>query len=172
MSVHTKYTGCGISQLTAVHFVGGHILGNWCSNRETCARRNLCKEWWHHCFVIKKWLSEPWPHFCIHCQHFRLTDLYRTLYFSVHMRCVGNLSNSNTGHTKWRETASLVTFEHLFTRVPVVSRFFFSSPRHPDRLWGPPNLLSNEYRRGSSDGGKANHSPPTTSPFAETRQLT
>jgi hypothetical protein len=21
----------------------------------------------------------------------------------------------------------------------------FSSPRRPDRLWGPPNLLSNEY---------------------------
>jgi hypothetical protein len=27
-------------------------------------------------------------------------------------------------------------------RVPVRSRIFFS-PRRPDRLWGPPNLLSN-----------------------------
>jgi hypothetical protein len=27
-------------------------------------------------------------------------------------------------------------------RVPIGSRIFFS-PRHPDRLWGPPNLLSN-----------------------------
>jgi hypothetical protein len=30
-------------------------------------------------------------------------------------------------------------------RVPVRSRIF-SSPRRPDRFWGPPNLLSNEYR--------------------------
>jgi hypothetical protein len=31
-------------------------------------------------------------------------------------------------------------------RVPVGSRIFFS-PRRPDRLWGPPSLLSNGYRR-------------------------
>jgi hypothetical protein len=30
-------------------------------------------------------------------------------------------------------------------RVSVGSRIF-SSPQHPDRLWGPPNLLSNGYR--------------------------
>jgi hypothetical protein len=30
-------------------------------------------------------------------------------------------------------------------QVPVGSRIF-SSPRRPDRLWGPPNLLSNGYR--------------------------
>jgi hypothetical protein len=29
--------------------------------------------------------------------------------------------------------------------VPVRSKIF-SSPRRPDRLWGPPNLLSNAYR--------------------------
>jgi hypothetical protein len=30
-------------------------------------------------------------------------------------------------------------------RVPVGARIFFSA-RRPDRLWGPPSLLSNEYR--------------------------
>jgi hypothetical protein len=30
-------------------------------------------------------------------------------------------------------------------RVPVGSSIF-SSPDRPDRLWGPPNLLSNGYR--------------------------
>jgi hypothetical protein len=39
-------------------------------------------------------------------------------------------------------------------RVPVGSRIFFS-PRRPDRLWGPPSLLSNRYR-----GREADHSPP------------
>jgi hypothetical protein len=29
-------------------------------------------------------------------------------------------------------------------RVPIRSRIF-TSPYRPDRLWGPPNLLSNEY---------------------------
>jgi hypothetical protein len=37
-------------------------------------------------------------------------------------------------------------------RVPVGSRIL-SSPRLPDRLWGPPNLLSNGYG-GSFPGGK------------------
>jgi hypothetical protein len=38
-------------------------------------------------------------------------------------------------------------------RVPGGSRIF-SSPRRPDRFWGPPSLLSNGYR-GLSPGGKA-----------------
>jgi hypothetical protein len=50
-------------------------------------------------------------------------------------------------------------------RVPVGSRIF-TSLRLPDRLWGPPNLLSNGYRGFFSWGVKrpgreADHSPPT-----------
>jgi hypothetical protein len=38
-------------------------------------------------------------------------------------------------------------------RVPVEARIF-SSPCRPDRLWGPPILVSNGYQ-GSFPGGKA-----------------
>jgi hypothetical protein len=37
-------------------------------------------------------------------------------------------------------------------RVPIGSRVF-SSPCRPDRLWDPPNLLSNEYWGGGSFPG-------------------
>jgi hypothetical protein len=45
---------------------------------------------------------------------------------------------------------------------------FISSPQRPDRLWGPPRLLSNGYRGARSSGVKwqgreADHSPPPTS---------
>jgi hypothetical protein len=39
-------------------------------------------------------------------------------------------------------------------RVPVGSRIF-SSPRRPDRVWGPSNLLSNRYRGLFFPEGKA-----------------
>jgi hypothetical protein len=57
-------------------------------------------------------------------------------------------------------------------RVPVGSRIF-SSPRRPDRLWCPPNLLSNEYRvlfpRGVKRlGRKADHLPPTSAEVKKT----
>jgi hypothetical protein len=52
-------------------------------------------------------------------------------------------------------------------RHPVDSRIF-SSPRRPDLLWGPPNLLSNEYPGGKSAGAETHHSPPTSAEVKKT----
>jgi hypothetical protein len=41
--------------------------------------------------------------------------------------------------------------------VPVGSRIFFP-PRYPNRIWGPPNFLSNGYR--GRQGSEADHSLP------------
>jgi hypothetical protein len=55
--------------------------------------------------------------------------------------------------------------------VPVGSRIF-SCPRRRDRLWGPPNLLSNGYLGLSSGvkrpGRETDHSPPAS---AEVKQM-
>jgi hypothetical protein len=57
-------------------------------------------------------------------------------------------------------------------RVPVVSRIF-TSPCHSDRLWSPPNLLSNGYQgllpRGNKRPGReAGRSPPTNAEVKKT----
>ena len=57
-------------------------------------------------------------------------------------------------------------------RVLVGSRIFFSS-LHPDRLWGPPNLLSGGYRGALSQRVKrpvrqADQSPPASAEVKKT----
>jgi hypothetical protein len=56
-------------------------------------------------------------------------------------------------------------------RVPVGSRIF-SSPQRPDRLWGPPTILSNGYRdsfsRVKRQVREADHSPPASAEVKET----
>jgi hypothetical protein len=49
------------------------------------------------------------------------------------------------------------TAKGVGVRVPVGAGFF-SSPR-PDRLWGPPSLLSNGYWVALSPGREADHLP-------------
>jgi hypothetical protein len=57
-------------------------------------------------------------------------------------------------------------------RVPVGARFF-SSPRRPDRFWGPPSLLTNRYQGLFAPGVKrpwreADPSPPTSAEVKNT----
>jgi hypothetical protein len=48
----------------------------------------------------------------------------------------------------------------------IVESRIITSPCPPDRLWGPPNLLYNEYRELfpgiKRPGREADHSPPTS----------
>jgi hypothetical protein len=62
-------------------------------------------------------------------------------------------------------------------RGPTEARGFFLSPVCPDRLWGPPSLLSNGYR-GPFLGGKvrpgrdADHSTPSTAQVVKSTSCT
>jgi hypothetical protein len=68
--------------------------------------------------------------------------LYRKLHsiFSVYLAC-GMSRDSSVGIA----TDYGLQGRGVGVWVPVGSRIF-SSPRRPDGLWGPPNLLSNGYR--------------------------
>jgi hypothetical protein len=46
----------------------------------------------------------------------------------------------------WDSAAGVAIGYGLGVLVPIGASIF-SSPLHPDRLWGPPSLLSNGYRR-------------------------
>jgi hypothetical protein len=46
-------------------------------------------------------------------------------------------------------------------QVPVGSRIF-SSPHHPDWVWGPPNLLHSGYPGVKQPGREVNHLPPAS----------
>jgi hypothetical protein len=89
-----------------------------------------------------------------------------------HWKIYGRSSQTNSECTIYRDsvvgiaTGYVLDDQGIGVRVPVGLRIF-SSPRRPDRLWGPLNLLSNGYRRGSFPGGKAarrgaHHSPPSS----------
>jgi hypothetical protein len=76
--------------------------------------------------------------------------------------------NNNNNNNRSREiSVGMATGYGLdgLGSIPGSARFFFS-PQLPDRLWGPPSLLYNEYRGPLSPGVKrrrreADHSPPS-----------
>jgi hypothetical protein len=56
-------------------------------------------------------------------------------------------------------------YECVWLLFPVGAGIFFSSPPRPDRLWGPPSLLSKFYRGAHSPDVQlpcrgSDHSPP------------
>jgi hypothetical protein len=63
---------------------------------------------------------------------------------SMKLNCV-NVKDYNRDSAVGIATGYALDSRGVGVRVPVVARF--SSPRRPDRLWGPPSLLSNGYRR-------------------------
>jgi hypothetical protein len=77
---------------------------------------NICRE--HYAIIFFKWYSKFAPNLNNNC------------------------SRQNRRHSDWLWTGKRRGLEF---RVPVGSRIF-SSPRRPDRLWGPPSLLANGHR--------------------------
>jgi hypothetical protein len=64
-----------------------------------------------------------------------------------------NISHSESGITVCIATGYGLDDREVGVRLPVESRIF-SSARRPDQLWGPRNLLPNEYQGCFSRGVK------------------
>jgi hypothetical protein len=92
----------------------------------------LFKTWWYCCLIVCsygcllniKWQKPNWH------------KLYKYFYYGI-----GNIDN------KWSGIATSYGLDKrgVGVQVPVGSRIF-SSPCHPNRLCGPPSLLSTGYR--------------------------
>jgi hypothetical protein len=91
------------------------------------------------------------------CARSRNRSCYRALPLSIRHVPDSN-SGRDTDNPEWGvlllssvtpgkclESTSVLDGRGVGVRVSVGTRFV-SSPRRPDRLWGPPNLLSNGYR--------------------------
>jgi hypothetical protein len=65
--------------------------------------------------------------------------------FSAQYLANNNNNNRSRDSVVGIETSYGLDDRGVGVRVPVGSRIF-PSPDRPDRLWGPPNLLSNEYQ--------------------------
>jgi hypothetical protein len=97
--------------------------------------------------------TENWRSILYKRTHFiRTNALFPTLQTSLFtfIYCRHNSVKLIVNIRSWDSVVGIETGDGLDdrgvgVRVPVGSRIFFSS-RRPDRLWGPPSLLSNEYR--------------------------
>jgi hypothetical protein len=97
---------------------------------------------------LENWVSQN-----ICCKNFRLVFLtgnytMDSLFLNIVSLCIYTYIYIHS--ERERETVGIATGygpddRGIGFRVPIGSRIF-SSPRHPDRLWGPHNLLSNGYR--------------------------
>jgi hypothetical protein len=102
--------------------------------------------------------------YCV-TEHFWSIFMLRDVKFYDLYKCVSNIqillvNNNEVGIA----TGYGLDGRKRGARVPVGAGFF-SSPRCPHRLWGPPSLLSNGYRGDLSpevkrSGREADHSPP------------
>jgi hypothetical protein len=84
-----------------------------------------------------------------------LEDLHTVLYYIILLEPVYQSRCSNLA-TGWTVRGS----------NPGRGKIFFSSPKRPDGLWGPPSLLFNGYRGFfpgvKRPGRQINHSPPSS----------
>jgi hypothetical protein len=112
----------------------------------------------------------------MHCSILYWTELLQEhlqsafMFYRTFTLC-SNILNAISNYTSSRDSAVGIATGYGLNdrgvRVPVsLGSRIFSSPRRLDRLWGPPNLLSNGYG-GSFPGVKqpvseTDHSPPTS----------
>jgi hypothetical protein len=76
--------------------------------------------------------------------HFlKINDPEEMEFYNINRLAIGKIRRR--GSTVIIATALGLEDQGVRVQVPVGSRIF-TSPYHPDQVWGPPNLLSNGYQ--------------------------
>ena len=124
----------------------------------------------------------------IYCQADIILDVHETklmcfIHFSVDTEniCNRDMLLTRQGELTDRNNCPL---PHSFTpcaqkcgSIAYRNNRFFSSPKRPDRFWGPPSLLFQEYKECSFPGSKAAvcaifHTPPSCAKVNNDRNCT
>jgi hypothetical protein len=90
-------------------------------------------------------LRKPKTHFLVHKTLPLGHILSSIILVDILIHCFFNMSTNVIWLVREEPTGYELDDRRVGVRVPVGSRIF-SSPCRPDRLWGPPNLLTNGYR--------------------------
>jgi hypothetical protein len=82
------------------------------------------------------------------CRSYISVSVELTTVLILLIQCIYEISSLGSARTLWCHMIIMeVGIATGRGSIPGRDRRFLSTPQHPDRLWGPPSLLFNRYRR-------------------------
>jgi hypothetical protein len=142
-------------------------LWNWITVHWKATRNWMCTLAIYCAFCVKitktyaRWKRRVWPHLTLSKITPRVSvtfgngNLHKNVLKENFILVPTEKHGYNFYFGSWGSSVSVVSDYRLDDRclIPGRGKVFFLFPLHPDQLWGPPSLRSNEYRV-SFPGGK------------------